>query len=79
MGLRDRPGLLLATGALVARNRQKKKQEQQRQQYQAQSAQQQHVIQAQNQALGTVEHSWHSRGVCVESTHCGLSHSNSDF
>ena len=56
MGLRDRPGLLLATGALVARNRQKKKQEQQRQQYQAQSAQQQHVIQAQNQALGTVEH-----------------------
>ena len=58
MGLRDRPGLLLATGALVARNRQKKKQEQQRQQYQAQAAQQQQVIQTQNQALGTIRISW---------------------
>ena len=55
MGLRDRPGLLLATGALVARNRQKKKQEQQRQQYQAQNAQQQQIIQAQNQTLGSVK------------------------
>ena len=65
MGLRDRPGLLLATGALVARNRQKKKQEQQRQQYQAQAAQQQQVIQTQNQALGTVKNSWLSKGLCV--------------
>ena len=65
MGLRDRPGLLLATGALVARNRQKKKQEQQRQQYQAQAAQQQQVIQTQNQALGTVMSSWVFKGFCV--------------
>ena len=54
MGLRDRPGLLLATGALVARNRQKKKQEEQRQQYQAQHAQQQQIIVTQNQTLGSV-------------------------
>ena len=65
MGLRDRPGLLLATGALVARNRQKKKQEQQRQQYQAQAAQQQQVIQTQNQALGTVKNSGLSKSLCV--------------
>ena len=65
MGLRDRPGLLLATGALVARNRQKKKQEQQRQQYQAQAAQQQQVIQTQNQALGTVMINWLPKGFCV--------------
>lgn len=65
MGLRDRPGLLLATGALVARNRQKKKQEQQRQQYHAQAAQQQQVIQTQNQALGTIIISGLFNGFCV--------------